>query len=125
MKLLLDENIPGKLTRRFEQHETSHVKHLAWQGLKNGALLAAAKDEAFEVLVTTDVSLYNQQKARLYGIAVLVLRVFQNTSVGIIPLIEKAQRIAHSLQPGEVEYLYIDERLRLSDKRKWRGEFAD
>ncbi len=76
MKLLLDENIPSKLTRRFDQHEAAHVKHLSWQGRENGELLAAARDAGFEVLVTTDVSLYNQQKAHKYDLAILILRVF-------------------------------------------------
>ena len=63
MRLLLDENIPRQLTDRFDQHETTHVKYQGWLELENGELLTAMREAGFEVLVTADVSIYNQQKA--------------------------------------------------------------
>lgn len=123
MKTLLDENMPQSLTPAFD--EAWHVNELGWQGKKNGALLRAARDEGFEVLVTTDVSIYNQQKAQLYGMAILILRVYSNAPAGIRPLIKEAQASIDQLQLGDVEYIYVEARLRESDKRRSRGEFAE
>ena len=124
MKLLLDENMPRQLTRFFDEHETTHVKYLGWQELQNGELLTAMREEGIEVLVTTDVSIYNQQKARHHGIAIIILRVFSNKIESIRPLVNDAQNTALTIQPGEVKYIYAEPRLRELDERRHRGEFA-
>lgn len=125
MKVLLDENVPETLTPAFDRFETLHVNELGWQGKENGALLQAARADDFTALVTTDVNLYNQQKARLHGLALIVLRVFSNAPAGILPLVPAAQDLLAVIAAGEIEYLYIDPRLRESDRRRRRGEFAN
>ncbi len=125
MKVLLDENVPETLTPAFDRFETLHVNELGWQGKENGALLRAARAAGFTVLVTTDVNLYNQQKARLHGLALVVLRVFSNAPAGILPLVSAAQDLLAVMAAGDIEYLYIDPRLRASDRRRRRGEFAN
>ena len=124
MKVLLDENVPAGVTSAFDLYETQHINELKWKGKKNGELLRAAQENGFDVLVTTDVSLYNQQKAALYDVAILVLRVFQNSLEGVLPLVSEAQNRMAQLEPGAIEYLYLDPRLRKSDERRGRGEFA-
>lgn len=125
MKVLLDENVPETLTLAFERFETLHINELGWQGKENGSLLRAARAAGFTALVTTDANLYNQQKARLHGLALIVLRVFSNAPAGILPLVSAAQDLLAMLSPGEIKYLYIDQRLRESDQRRRRGEFAN
>lgn len=125
MKVLLDENLPESVLPAFDRYETWHVNELGWQGKKNGELLHAASERVFDVLVTTDVNLYSQQKARLFGIAIIVLRVFSNAPAGVRPLVNEAQDSMNEIQPGEVKYIYIDQRLQQSDQRRRRGEFAD
>ena len=104
MKILLDENVPEGVTPAFDRFETCHVNQLKWKGKKNGELLRAARDNGFDVLVTTDVNLYNQQKAALYDVAILVLRVFRNTLEGVLPLVPQAQAIAAQLEPRAIKY---------------------
>jgi hypothetical protein len=57
-------------------------------------------------------------------VAILVLRVFSNSARGIAPLLNDAQTSINEMQPGEVKYLYVSERLRESDRRRGRGEYA-
>jgi len=53
--VLLDENLPRKLTRLFGlDTEVITVAERGWKGLKNGELLAAAETE-FDALVTADM----------------------------------------------------------------------
>jgi hypothetical protein len=87
-------------------------------------LLRAALEQGFTVLVTTDVNLYPQQKAVLHTLSVIVLRVFQNSLTGVLPLVNNAQEIAARICPGTVEYLYADKALQESDRRRKRGQFA-
>jgi hypothetical protein len=124
MKVLLDSNVPEGVLSAFDRYETRHANHQGWQTLKNGELLQTACDEQFTVLVTVDKSIDNQQKAALYGLAILILRVFSNTLEGVLPLVDAAQEAIGQLKPGEVLYLYIEPRLREIDRRRKRGEFA-
>ena len=125
MKVLLDENVPETLTPAFDRFETTHVNELGWQGKQNGALLLAAQEAGFTALVTTDANLYNQQKARLHGLTLIILRVFSNAPAGILPLVAATQDLLAEIAAGEIKYLYIDSRLRESDQRRRRGEFAN
>ena len=72
-KVLLDENIPHDLRPHFRHHETFTAAHLGWAGLKNGQLLAAAEKEAFDVMVTGDLSLTYQQNMVGRKIAIVSL----------------------------------------------------
>jgi predicted nuclease of predicted toxin-antitoxin system len=124
MKVLLDENVPETLTPVFarpDTYETWQVNALGWQGKQNGELLHAAQQAD---LVTTDVNLYNQQKAHVDSLAIIVLRVFSDAPAGILPLVQEVQDLLADLMPGDLHYLYIDPKLRASDQRRRRGEFA-
>ena len=73
MRVLLDENLPHKLRGHLAQHETATVAYLGWGGLKNGELLKAAEDAAFDVFVTGDRKLEYQQNLAGLWLAVVSL----------------------------------------------------
>jgi len=52
VRVLLDEQLPRRLTRRLIGHDVRTVQQEAWAGLKNGALLSMAKAADFMVFVT-------------------------------------------------------------------------
>lgn len=56
--------------------DTKRLRHpkMGWAGIKNGALLALAVVERFDVFLTVDRNLSNQQKLSNFPIAVIVLR---------------------------------------------------
>lgn len=60
MKILLDENLPGKLVGalRGEGHQTDSVHTLRMQGLENGKLYAFAR-ENFDICFTRDAGFAN------------------------------------------------------------------
>jgi hypothetical protein len=60
MKLLLDECIDRKLTRKFVGYEIKTVPQMGWAGVKNGQLLALAEAE-FDVFITVARNLSFQQ----------------------------------------------------------------
>ena len=64
MHVLLDENIPYKLRPLFEEGvEVITVGHRGWKGKENGELLKSAESE-FDVLVTMDQGIPQQQNLR-------------------------------------------------------------
>jgi hypothetical protein len=73
MKVLLDENIPHDLRPHLRHHRTFTAAYLGWAGLKNGQLLAAAEKDAFDVMVTGDLSLTYQQNMVGRKIAIVSL----------------------------------------------------
>lgn len=59
-RVLLDENLPRRLTEALPDHKITTVSDHGWAGLSNGELLLRAEDE-FEVLVTGDQGIEYQQ----------------------------------------------------------------
>jgi hypothetical protein len=54
VKILFDTNTPAQLARFLRGHEVTPTRELGWQSLENGALLSAAEQGGFDVLVTCD-----------------------------------------------------------------------
>lgn len=73
MKILLDESVPQKLRLLIEGHSVVTVAFQGWSGLKNGALLAAAEEAGFDLLITADQEIRYQQNFTGRNLALLVL----------------------------------------------------
>lgn len=62
MKILLDENIPTKFKLDFgKEFEIKTVRDMNWLGKKNGELLGLAAFNGFDIFITLDKNLKNQQ----------------------------------------------------------------
>jgi hypothetical protein len=59
--ILFDNNIPRGLARALSAHTIVEARARGWHLFKNGDLLKAAEDAAFDVLVTSDKSIKYQQ----------------------------------------------------------------
>ncbi|MFN0110888.1 MAG: DUF5615 family PIN-like protein [Blastocatellia bacterium] len=101
MKLLLDECTPRRLRRDLFGHDVSTIEEAGFKGMKNGALLKAAS-EHFDVLVTVDKSIPNQQNLAAFGIAVLILRAKTNKYPDLKLLVPRALFALAQIQPGDV-----------------------
>ncbi len=73
MRILFDQDTPAPLRHRFAHHDVTTAHELGWSTLTNGELLAAAEDQGYQVLVTTDTNLKYQQNLAARRIAVVVL----------------------------------------------------
>ena len=54
MLILLDHGTPAPLRLFLKGHTVRKAKDLGWDTLTNGELLKAAKEAAFDLLLTTD-----------------------------------------------------------------------
>ncbi len=84
MRILFDQGTPVPLRKLLNSHQVETAFERGWSTLTNGELLAAAELERFEVFVTTDRNLRDQQNPGGLRIAIIVL---SSTSW---PRIEKA-----------------------------------
>ena len=85
MKILLDESVPARLKRSLAPHEVTTVSRKGWSGIKNGDLLAIAEKE-FDVFITLDRKLAEQQHLPGFELAVILLRAPSNRLEDIRPL---------------------------------------
>ena len=77
MRILLDESVPEKLGRLLVGRSCSTVQRQGWASVKNGQLLALAKNE-FDVLLTADKGMEYQQNQDTLPVAILVVRARSN-----------------------------------------------
>jgi hypothetical protein len=71
--VLFDNNVPRGLARSLKAHTVIEARTRNWHMLKNGELLQAAEDAAFDVMVTSDKGIQYQQNLTGRKIALVVL----------------------------------------------------
>ena len=77
MRILLDESVPEKLGKLLVGHSCSTVQRQGWTSIKNGKLLALAKDH-FDVLLTADKGMEYQQNQDALPVRIVVVRAKTN-----------------------------------------------
>ena len=91
MKLLLDEQMPRKIAKHFEEGVTvDHVQLVGWSGIKNGELLKLAASEGYDALISADKNMSYQQNEEQLPLSVVVLEVFRLRIEDLIPLLPVA-----------------------------------
>ena len=73
MRILFDHNTPRGIARHLVGHAVTKAKDRGWDRLANGALLAAAEEAGFDVLLTGDKNMSYQQNFSDRKIALVVL----------------------------------------------------
>ncbi len=102
MRVLLDEDIPIRLRLHFRAEATVEtVEYRGWKGFRNGALLRVAQEE-FDVLVTMDNSLPDQQPVGQFDLGVAVLRPSSRTLEDLVALVPVLERHLAKIRPGDV-----------------------
>jgi hypothetical protein len=71
--VLFDHGTPKGLARALSGHTIQTAQARGWDTLSNGALLDAAEEAGFELLLTTDRRIRHQQNLRVRRIALVVL----------------------------------------------------
>jgi predicted nuclease of predicted toxin-antitoxin system len=102
MRLLLDECLDEGLRHHFTGHECQTCRYAGLTGLANGALLAAADRAAFDVLITVDQNMPNQQSLRGRSISLLVVRARTTNLDDLLILMPDVLGALETLRPGEV-----------------------
>jgi predicted nuclease of predicted toxin-antitoxin system len=73
MRILFDHGTPAPLRSFLTGHMVREAKAQGWDTFKNGDLLTAAEAAGFDVLVTTDKNIRDQQNLTGRTIAIIVL----------------------------------------------------
>ena len=100
MKVFLDEDVPHKLLPFLPGHDVHTVVSMDWGGVQNGALLTLMEQEGFEVFLTGDKNMPNQQQLVGRSFAVLIMSAI-NWPV-VRPHVDKIAAAVVAAQPGTV-----------------------
>jgi len=85
MKILFDQGTPVPLRAALVGHTVETACERGWSTLSNGDLLIAAEAASFDVFVTTDQNLHNQQKVSGRRLAIVVLATARWPQVRSMP----------------------------------------
>ena len=115
--ILFDNGVPRPLRKFLTPHRVTTAQELGWEELQNGNLLRMAQAD-FDVLISTDTNIKYQQRLSEYDIALIVLRAFRLSLKAFVPLVPQLLETIEQIEPGEVVYIYADEKLVEKDQRK-------
>lgn len=73
MRILLDHNVPVPLRYWLIGHSVETGYERGWAELTNGALLKAAEEDGFEVVITTDKGIRHQQTLAGRRLALVII----------------------------------------------------
>lgn len=104
MRVLLDACVPRRLAAALPSHEVQTAPKMGWGDLDDGLLLDAMAGR-FDVLVTVDKNLPNQQQLSNRPFAVIVLRAKTNRLEDLLPLVPALNLATKELRPGQVREL--------------------
>jgi hypothetical protein len=102
MRLLLDECVDERLRHSFADHDCQTARFANLAGLKNGRLLEAAEAAGFEVLITVDQGIPDQQNLIGRRISILILCGHSNRLRDLQPLVPAAISALSSMRAGDV-----------------------
>ena len=102
MKILLDHNLDWRISGQLSGHEVRTTLEMAWDTLKNGALLTEAEKVGFSVLVTSDKGIKDQQTMKGRSIAVVIIRAPNNRLETHITMIPQIIQGLANIQPGQI-----------------------
>ena len=73
MRILFDHNVPAPLANLLPGHEIELAASLGWEEIPDGDLLQRACQGGYDLLITADQGIRNQQRVDNFPIAVIEL----------------------------------------------------
>ena len=102
MKVLLDESVPVDLRYEFTGHDVYTARYMGWTSIVNSELLALARKDGFEVLVTCDQNMRYEQNIMAQDVSIVVLKAVSNRIRHLLPLMPHVHVILPTLKHGQV-----------------------
>jgi hypothetical protein len=107
LRIPLDNSTPQGLRRFLKDHEVTSSTDLGWERLKNGRLLSAAEEAGFEVFLTADQGIKNEQNLSGRKFAIVALG-FNRWSIVKPRALEIAEH-RNAAKPGTFQFIEFPE----------------
>jgi predicted nuclease of predicted toxin-antitoxin system len=105
MRILLDECVDWRLLRDLTDYDAKTVKQLGWEHIEDGALLSLAAEQ-FDVFITVDKDLPNEQNVPSFDLCVIVLRGRTTRLPDLRELLQPLRRALAGARPHALEIVY-------------------
>lgn len=105
MRVLFDQGTPVPIRKALAGHIVKTAREQDWSTLSNGDLLRAAEQAGFNLLLTTDTSLPQQQNLEGRKIAVVILS--GNRWSLVRPLIGQIVASVNAAKPGTFTVIQV------------------
>ena len=102
MKILLDHNLDRRLRNDLADFIVKTVQEQNWSDVLNGELLSLAERDGFDVLLTADSNIKNQQNLAGRQISILVVRAHDNRLTTHREMIDEIVSALADLAPGQI-----------------------
>jgi predicted nuclease of predicted toxin-antitoxin system len=102
MRLLFDECVDERLRHLFKGHDCQTARFANLAGLKNGRLLDAAEAAGFDVLITVDQNIPDQQNLDGRRLSLIILCASTNRLRDLELLTPAAIAALGSIVPGGI-----------------------
>ena len=102
MKILLDECVPLDFRHSLPDHDVHTAQWAGFKGLSNGKLLSAAEAAGYEVLLTVDQGIAQQQRLGGRKLAVIIVRTPTNQLEDLMKAVDDIRLALGTSRPGEV-----------------------
>jgi predicted nuclease of predicted toxin-antitoxin system len=102
MRLLIDECIDERLRLLFPGYDCQTARFANLAGLKNGRLLNAAEAAGFDVLITVDQHIPDQQNLTGRKISLVILCAPTNRRCDLVAIVPNALVALSSIERGAV-----------------------
>jgi predicted nuclease of predicted toxin-antitoxin system len=102
VRILLDECLPKDLGKYLAGHACRTVPQAGLTGKANGSLLTLAERSGWQVLLTMDRGMPNQQNLASRAISIVIIRSKSNRLADLLPKVPAILAVLPSLSPGEV-----------------------
>jgi hypothetical protein len=98
MRILFDHGTPSGIAKALSGHDVTEAIDRGWEQISNGELLAAAEEEGFDLLLTTDKNIRYQQNLVARKISIVVLG---NSTWRVVRLhLDRIAQIVNKTTPG-------------------------
>jgi predicted nuclease of predicted toxin-antitoxin system len=102
MKILLDECLPLDFRRSFPGHDAHTAQWAGFKSKKNGELLLAAELAGYNVLLTVDQGISQQQRSADRKLSIIVVRSRTNQIEDLLPFVDAILKALTSITPGQI-----------------------
>jgi hypothetical protein len=106
MRILFDHGTPRGLARALPEHVVTKTRDMGWGSFSNGALLKAAEEAGFDLLLSTDQNIRYQQNLTNRKIAIVILSGCTKWSRVRLHF-ERIAFTVNAIEPGSYEEVYI------------------
>jgi len=104
MRIILDECLPRRLVRDLQGHTVTTVPRQGWASRSNGELLRLVQAD-FDVFITMDKSLENQQNLAGFDTCVIVLHAVSSRYETLLPLVPEIRDAVAQVKPGSIIHI--------------------